>query len=579
MSTLYRKYRPQAWSEVAGQNHVKVTLAFEIATGKIAHAYLFSGPRGVGKTTAARIFSRAVNCLERKDRSPQDGDAGEPCGKCEACLSILEGRSLDVIEIDAASHRGIDAVRENIIENARFSPARLAKKVFIIDEVHMLTTEAFNALLKTLEEPPAHVVFILATTELHKVPQTILSRCQRFDFRKIPFTDLIERLHALAEREKVKVDRRTLEEIARQSDGSLRDAEGLLGKVLTMGDGKRVTYDEALVVLPRSDAEALASFVDALLHKDARSAILTVGDCLEGGVDLDQFANDAVELLRKTMLTGMSGNPDVFSAELDEEGKKRLEGWAALAPTAELVVAIETLMEKRREIKTSHPAQLPLELAVVRICEGLPARASSDELRASSLPIAKTGPVTSSQLKAQSSKLPTPAAAVAEAVAEAVAAKEAELTATVEAPALAPLTAEDRKAEAAAQVIEAVTTVEVVQARWKEFMAKAGEQNHGLLYLLGVGSPVAVAGRIVKIGFDFAFHRDKLMQEKNRRMIEKALAAVVGTDDIRVEGVLLEKKEGLVQDNAAPAQDVLAAQPVPVIEGNLLQAFGGRVVE
>lgn len=565
--TIYRKYRPQAWTEVSGQNHVKVTLAFEIATGKIAHAYLFSGPRGVGKTTAARIFARAVNCLERAKRTPQDGDAGEPCGACESCLAIAEGRALDVIEIDAASHRGIDAVRENIIENARFSPSRLAYKVFIIDEVHMLTTEAFNALLKTLEEPPARVVFILATTELHKVPQTILSRCQRFDFRKIPFTDLVERLQSLAEREKVKVDRRTLEEIGRQSDGSLRDAEGLLGKVLTMGDGKRVTYDEALVVLPRSDAEALASFVDALLHRDARSAIMTIGDCLEGGGDLDQFATDAVELLRKTLLTRMSGNPDVFTSELDEEGKKRLEGWAALAEPAWLVPAIETLMDKRRDIKTSHPAQLPLELAVVRICEGLPERAVSSELRVSGAPAAPKSPVASPKPDARSPKLPAQTAALS--AAEAVAAQEAALTAAVAVPALEVIADGADPAPAAA-----VTTVETIKARWKEFMEKAGEQNHGLLYLLGVGSPVEVAGKIVRIGFDFAFHKDKLNQEKNRRMIEKALAGIIGAE-VRVEGVLLEKKSGLGHDDAAPAEAVAA----PVFEGNVLQAFGGRVVE
>lgn len=574
--TIYRKYRPQAWAEVSGQNHVKVTLAFEIATGKIAHAYLFSGPRGVGKTTAARIFAKAVNCLERAKRSPQDGDAGEPCGACESCLAINEGRALDVIEIDAASHRGIDAVRENIIENARFSPSRLAFKVFIIDEVHMLTTEAFNALLKTLEEPPARVVFILATTELHKVPQTILSRCQRFDFRKIPFTDLVERLHALAEREKVKVDRRTLEEIARQSDGSLRDAESLLGKVLTMGDGKRVTYDEALVVLPRSDAEALASFVDALLHRDARSAIMTIGDCLEGGVDLDQFATDAVELLRKTLLTRMSGNPDVFTSELDEEGKKRLEGWAALAEPAWLVPAIETLMDKRRDIKTSHPAQLPLELAVVRICEGLPAAASdagsgTPASRPLDRPAAQPAPAAAHHgAKAAAMKAVDDVASVANAAADAVAVQEAALTAAVAVPALEVIADGADTAPVAP-----VATVEAIKARWKEFMEKAGEQNHGLLYLLGVGSPVEVAGKIVRIGFDFAFHKDKLNQEKNRRMIEKALAGIIGAE-VRVEGVLLEKKSGLGHDDAAPVETAVAA---PVFEGNVLQAFGGRVVE
>ena len=565
--TIYRKYRPQTWADVSGQNHVKVTLSFEIATGKIAHAYLFSGPRGVGKTSAARIFSRAVNCLERARRSPADGDAGEPCGACESCTAIAEGRSLDVIEIDAASHRGIDAVRENIIENARFSPSRLAFKVFIIDEVHMLTTEAFNALLKTLEEPPARVIFILATTELHKVPQTIVSRCQRFDFRKIPFTDLVERLHRLSEREKVKVDRRTLEEIARQSDGSLRDAEGLLGKVLTMGDGKRVTYDEALVVLPRSDAEALASFVDALLHHDARSAIMTVGDCLEGGVDLDQFATDAVELLRKTLLTKISGNPDVFASELDEEGKKRLEGWSALASVSELVTATETLMEKRREIKTSHPAQLPLELAVVRICEGLPDASAPGTGISFGHPLSL--PVSQPPRPPVRSKEVVPAKAVS--VTDIIASAEAALTAGAAVPVLVPLVDEAVKVDPATPV----ATVEGIKARWKEFMEKAGEQNHGLMFLLGVGSPVEVVGRIVRIGFDFAFHKDKLNQEKNRRMIENALGGILGAD-IRVEGVLLEKKEGVGHSDAAPAA---AAAAVPAFEGNVLQAFGGRVVE
>jgi DNA polymerase III gamma/tau subunit len=332
-----------------------------------------------------------------------------------------------------------------------------------------------------------------------------------------------------------------------------------------MGDGKRVTYDEALVVLPRSDAEALASFVDALLHRDARSAIMTIGDCLDGGVDLDQFATDAVELLRKTLLTRMSGNPDIFTSELDEEGKKRLEGWAALAEPAWLVPAIETLMDKRRDIKTSHPAQLPLELAAVRICEGLPsaleaAAAQGRSGNAGTSPAPRTAAV------------PARAADAVRGVAVAaddVAAKEAELASAAAVPVL-DIVADGAETAPAA----AVTTIEAIKARWKEFMEKAGEQNHGLLYLLGVGAPVEVAGKIVRIGFDFAFHKDKLNQEKNRRMIEKALAGIIGAD-VRVEGVLLEKKQGLVHDDAAPAEAVAA----PVFEGNVLQAFGGRVVE
>jgi DNA polymerase-3 subunit gamma/tau len=545
-ATIYRKYRPQRWADIAGQNHVKVTLAFEAATGRIAHAYLFSGPRGTGKTSVARIMARALNCAAVADkRKGGDGGDGEPCGTCEHCAAILESRALDIVEIDAASHRGIDSVRENIIENARFSPARLPHKVFIIDEVHMLTTEAFNALLKTLEEPPAHAVFILATTELHKVPPTIVSRCQRFDFRKIPFNDLVERLHSLAEREKVKVDRRTLEEIARHSDGCLRDAEGLLGKVLTVGDGKRVSYDEALVVLPRSDYEALSSFVEALLRRDARTALSTIGDCLESGVDIDQFAGDAVELLRKVLVTKLAGNADIFAFDLDERQKKDLADWAALAETPRLAAALELLVEKRREVKTCHPPQLPLELAAVKICEvaGLAAAA----------PAAGAGD------GAERAKAPAAAPA-----------KEAKTAAPAKA----------HRAEAAPQADETpVTTIDSLKSLWPEFVKRAGDANHGLPYILGVGEPIGVVGKLVRIGFDFAFHRDKLNEAKNRRMLEDALAGVLNAK-VRIEGVLLEKKEAVGHDDAAPAETAPAAQAAaPAVDASILSAFGGRVVE
>lgn len=602
MSTsLYRKYRPQTWADVAGQNHVKVALEFELATGRVAHAYLFSGPRGVGKTTVARLMAKSLNCTDRKD-------GAEACGACEACQAVAGGAALDVIELDAASHRGVEDVREAIVESARFAPARLQYKVFIIDEVHMLSDTAFNSLLKTIEEPPAKTVFILATTELHKVPATIVSRCQRFDFRKIPFTDLVERLHALAEREKCKVDKRTLEEIARLADGGLRDAEGLLGKVMAVGTGSRVSYDEALVVLPRSDHASLASFADALLHRDSRSALGTIGDCLENGLDLEEFASDAIELMRKVLLAKLVGDAGVFAPELDEERRTKITEWSGLAETSWLVRAIETLLEKRQDMKRAHPVQLPLELAVVRICEVISAKVQGDSVAS-----AVSTPVKVAAKASEKVAAVKPAAAILEStgttgtgsanahVEEALESRLMDDDNNTSADTVPGDASQTVKMEAASTAFEEaalgdghppllsgdgrppVTSVSALKARWQELMNKASEENPTIPFLLGVGEPVEVSGERIVIGFDFAFHKDKMNEDRTRRGLEKALGLLLGAV-VRVEGILLEKKRGIGHDDAASAGYAVQGatsgfQAAPVAADGLITAFGGRVVE
>ena len=254
---LYRKYRPKTFAEVSDQAHIVGTIQNQLCSGKLAHAYLFCGPRGVGKTTIARLLSKVANCEALKD--------AEPCLSCASCKEIEAGSAMDLIEIDAASHTGVDHVREMIIDNVRFRPAACKMKVFIIDEVHMLSTSAFNALLKTLEEPPAYALFILATTELHKVPETIISRCQRFDFHRIPTDVLVERLASITKSEKAKLSKDVLEEIARRSEGCLRDAESLLGQVLAV--------DDPSLVLPASCAADVLAFLTAVQSGGAAQAV------------------------------------------------------------------------------------------------------------------------------------------------------------------------------------------------------------------------------------------------------------------------------------------------------------------
>jgi DNA polymerase-3 subunit gamma/tau len=577
-TTLYRKYRPQTWADVAGQNHVKVTLSFEVQTGRLAHAYLFSGPRGVGKTTVARILARAVNCDTVRDARGGEAATGDPCGECASCRAVLGGETLDIIEIDAASNRGIDAVRENIVESARFAPSRLDHKVFIIDEVHMLTNEAWGALLKTLEEPPAHVMFVLATTELHKVPATIASRCQRFDFRKIPFDEVSARLRRLAEREGIVVDKTTIEDIARAAEGCLRDGESLLGKVLTLGDGHEVSREAATAVLPRSDWGLVSAYVEALLREDARTALTAVDDCLEAGLDVGEFADDVVTALRETLLTKITGSPDLVAANADEGRKTALAAWAGLVPTARLVHLLEMLMERRKEMRLAHPAQLPLEIAAVRAAEGLvdePVAAvpRHERTRGGSTPISASPNVVASPrppVRRDRQDEPTPA-------------NRAEPAA-----AAAPVTTEGTPVHKAPQehsVAEAkepeapVCSVEQVSAAWPAFVRLAGTKHFSLTYLLSVAKPLTVKGKVVNVGFEHSFNRDKFNQPKNRRLLEEALTSVMGFPAC-LEGCLSDKCVNSTasedaESSGAPAETVLPAGAA----GELAAAFGGTIIE
>lgn len=357
--TLYRKYRPQTFADLVGQQHVRVTLEQAILSDRVAHAYLFTGPRGVGKTTTARLLARAVNCLQR-------GKKAEPCNECANCRAILTNRTLDIMEIDAASQTGVDNVRENIIQSARAWPSMLTKKVFIIDEVHMLSLAAFNALLKLMEEPPAHAMFILATTDVHRVPETVISRTQRFDFQRVGIEDMIQRLQTLAGREGRRLGPGVAERIARNAGGSLRDAESLLGQVFSFGD-KEITVAQLDVVLPRSDHERVREFLGALVPGQTADAMKLFHQFVADGGDITTFVQDVLSLSRHLLLLTVNRNAATDIAKIEDAATvEHLNRLAASTNAQRVIDILEALSIALRQLPSTSIEELPVEVAIVR---------------------------------------------------------------------------------------------------------------------------------------------------------------------------------------------------------------------
>ncbi len=358
---LYRKYRPQTFSEIIGQEHVVKTLANAISSGAVSHAYLFSGPRGSGKTTIARLLAKAVNCRNRKE------EESEPCNSCSSCKEIKEGRSLDIIEIDAASHRGIDDIRE-LREGIKFSPNKEKYKVFIIDEAHQLTREAANALLKTLEEPPPHAVFVLATTEIHKMIPTIISRSQRFDFRKLTLEEIIRRLEFIVKKEKVDIEKPILKLIALNSGGSLRDAESLLDQVLAFRGvlNEEMGVKEVQDLLGIADTAVLAEFVDFLSDKKEKEAINFLQEVFDKGYDPQQFSKALIGYLRKILIFKIDPDSlDSLIVGLTKEEQEKLKELSEKLKGKDLNRLLELFLEAENKMKYASIPQLPLELAIV----------------------------------------------------------------------------------------------------------------------------------------------------------------------------------------------------------------------
>jgi len=523
---------------MTNQNHIKIAIQNEIETDKVAHAYLFCGPRGIGKTTAARLLAKAVNCENRK------ASESEPCNKCSSCEEITSGRDLDIVEIDAASHTGVDNVRDNIVANAKFSPSRRKYKVFIIDEVHMLSTSAFNALLKTIEEPPPRVIFIMATTEIHKVPATIISRCQRFDFKKISRREVVERLKYVLSMERVEVDESILESIARASEGCVRDSESLLGQVLALRDAKnKISREQAELVIPKSDFNLVGDFVGYLATRDAEKALRLVNKLVEEGIDLSQFTADLVEFLRKILLAGVSGSLTEFAFDLDLDSEKKIIQLAKDIEARKLIDWLELFIEKKQELKFSDIAQLPLEMAVVEIVGGF----STTNVVARS--------ETTKQSPGDGIAAPPPVARNDKTVFE-------------ERPKIKPLPGKEevkKNDEVLAEAAPADTnlTLEQVKEKWFDLLRVVADRSPALVFILRIGQPVSLDGGTLQIGFKYRFHKERINESKNNLVLRNLIKEVTG-GDVRVSGIVADLPE--------------PPGPPPIEVNKVLEEFGGTVV-
>jgi len=507
---LYLKYRPQTFEEVVGQEPITRTLRNALRQGRIRHAYLFTGPRGTGKTTTARLLAKAVNCLAPEEE--------RPCNVCTVCVAINEGRLLDLIEIDAASNRGIDEIRD-IRERVGFRPSQGRYKVYVLDEAHMLTEPAFNALLKTLEEPPPHVIFILVTTDPHKIPATITSRCQRFDFRRIPLQVLVDRLAYIVEQEGLSAEPVALELIARQGTGAMRDAISLLDQLAGYGD--EIRLDEVQMVLGTVAGEAAGKLVALMAEDDVAGGLDLINRTVSDGADPRQFGREVVEVLRGLLLVREGAGTRLLNATAEQAAE--MEALAERFSVERLLQAIhlfnEAATDLRRGLQTI--PQLPLEMALVEsILEQGGSQAS--EIPA---PGRAAAPVQARSQAEIHRVAERPAPGPAPSPAADVRPPKAEQTVAPKAEQAAP------KAEQSAPKPADSLTLEQVQQAWDQVLQAVRLRNPTTQAVLNTGCrPVEVAENEIVVTFPFTFLRDKLGDPQRKTEIQDALAEVLRTN-------------------------------------------------
>ena len=493
---LYRKYRPKTFDDVLGQEHITRTLRQQVLKGNIGHAYLFSGTRGTGKTSAAKILSRAVNCL-----NPQDGN---PCNECEVCKGILDESIMDVIEMDAASNNSVDDVRE-LKEKVVYPPSTAGFKVYIIDEVHMLSKGAFNALLKTLEEPPKHLIFILATTEPEKLPQTILSRCQRFDFKRITNKDIVENMRKIANELNVNIDNEALNLIARNSDGAMRDALSLLDQCISFND-ENITYEDATNILGISNKYLLFELVDDIKDNNLDKSLLKIDEIIQDGKDINQFIKDLIRHFRDLMVAKTSKNPaEIIESEDIDEYSKQSEDM-----TLEYILeALEVLSDAETKGKWATQPRIILEMAVVKLVS-LEKKLSLEErverleqgIRPVVRPDDKEVAKASKPRATQKPKISTSG--------------ESSKEKTIENPVEKPEIVDDGS----------TLTLDILKNEWKKVLQNIKSKKINIYALIIEGELISFEGNILTIGYDdeFGFHKQAVSQPQNKELVEEIVS-------------------------------------------------------
>jgi len=518
---LARKYRPQSFEELVGQAHITELLRKSIESGRIAHAFLFCGPRGIGKTSCARILAKSLNC--------QNGPTLKPCGECSACLEIAGGNSFDVIEIDGASNRGIDEIR-TLRENVKFAPSYGRYKIYIVDEVHMLTSDAFNALLKTLEEPPEHVKFIFATTEVHKVPATILSRCQRFDFKRIQVEIIMNNLRNICVKENLKANEEALFAIAKAAQGSMRDALSILDQLSALSD-KGIDAADVFSMLGMVEIEFLFDLTDALIARNCVKALETFDQIIERGKDIKQLGKDLTEHFRHLMIVKVGGVSLNGLIDYPAGVKQRLGSQADKITIAGILKAIELFIEAQEMAKVMETLRMPLEVAFAKLTLG-----------------GATGIIASAPSTAAPATSTKPVATVA--------------ATTVKAPVHAATVA-----PAAPKLVIKAETLEEIKVHWNELTHEVSRRKMALATYLQEGAPCEFkAGRLV-IGFtkDHTFAKDCLNTKENLKFLEDLFSEKLNAA-IFVTFKSVEKAETVIKHEE------------PVVR-SALQMFGGKVVK